>query len=550
MPKAIVFSRVSTKEQAEEGYSLQAQAKLLQEYADKKQMEVVQRYIIPESARGQQERKLFNAMLRDLRTSNAKILLCEKVDRITRNFKDAVLLNEWLEEDDERQIHFVKQNLVIHQHSKSNEKFQWDIHLVLARQYSNNLSEEAIKGLDEKAAQGWYPGSQKRGYKTIGETGRKQWVLDDVESPFIRRMFQLYDTGEHTLLSLSQQLYSEGWKAADGKPLGKTTLHGLLTDCFYCGEFKWNKKHFPVAKHEPLISKAVFYRTQEKLTRKVNGKYRKTDMLFRDFTCGECGRSIVGEVQKGYHYYHCTRFNTDCTQRKYIRQERYEEQILAILASLRCPNKRMADWVRKALKASHTQEKEHHGAILENLREQETKLYKRLDDLYEDKADEKITSEFYDRKFHQYQKQLSDVQERQKTLKQDKFSYLELGSAIFELAQTSQEIYQTRCSNAERRELLNLLFSNVKVKDGKLLPDYKNGIHLVAERAKNNDWLDGRVYNPILRGCLGLVQGLDLRGVRQAGHLHKMRQMRQYNRGVSRRTNYLLNIAILVVPDA
>ena len=47
-----------------------------------------------------------------------------------------------------------------------------------------------------------------------------------------------------------------------------------------------------------------------------------------------------------------------------------------------------------------------------------------------------------------------------------------------------------------------------------------------------------------------VVKRLDSRGVEQAGHLHKMRQMRQYNRGVSHRTNYLLNIAILVVPDA
>jgi hypothetical protein len=49
---------------------------------------------------------------------------------------------------------------------------------------------------------------------------------------------------------------------------------------------------------------------------------------------------------------------------------------------------------------------------------------------------------------------------------------------------------------------------------------------------------------------LRVVKGLDLRGIGQAGHLYEMRQMRQYNRGVSRRTNYLLNIAFLVVLDA
>lgn len=53
-----------------------------------------------------------------------------------------------------RQIHFVKQSLIIHKDAKSSEKFMWDIYLALARQYSNNLSEEAKKGLNEKAEQG------------------------------------------------------------------------------------------------------------------------------------------------------------------------------------------------------------------------------------------------------------------------------------------------------------------------------------------------------------------------------------------------------------
>ena len=177
---AVLFARVSTREQAEEGYSLSSQEKLLCNYARDKDFSIIKKFSVPESASGKQERKLFNELLQYLNSNpQITVVLCEKVDRISRNFKDGVKLDDWLTENEERQIHFVKQNLVIHKNAKSNEKFMWDIFLAMARQYSNNLSEETKKGLDEKAAQGWYPGSKKRGYKTVGDIGHKFWVIDE-----------------------------------------------------------------------------------------------------------------------------------------------------------------------------------------------------------------------------------------------------------------------------------------------------------------------------------------------------------------------------------
>ena len=471
---------------------MQAQVKLLQEYSDRKGYDVIERYIVPESARGVQERTLFNAMMKNLKKSKATVLLCEKVDRITRNFKDAVRVNDWLEEDTERQIHFVKQNLVIHKHSKSHEKFQWDIQLVLARQYSNNLSEEASKGLLQKAEEGWCPASRKRGYITTGVTGKKTWCIDDSEAsdaPYIRRAFQLYDTGEHTLLSLSKQLYEEGWKARDGGKIGKTTLHKLLTDCFYCGEFMWKGKRYTSAKHKPLISQELFDSVQEKLSRKVAGKYRKHNFLLKGMcSCGECGRTIVGQKQKGHSYYSCTRYNTNCSQRKYVREEKLEKQIIKILKDLQCSDKRMLEWVRKALKENHQYEIDARSKEIAALQKREKELLQRTDAVYEDKLDGKITEEFYNRKSGQYSGELRQVRKDIKKLTEANKKYMNLGSAIFELAQASAKIYESCESEVEKRGLLHDVFSNIKIKDGNIVPDYKNGIQLVAARAKNDDW--------------------------------------------------------------
>ena len=97
MELAVLWARVSTKEQSEEGYSLDAQVKMLREYASKDNIRILKEFIIPESASGKQERKKFQEMLQYLR-ENPKIqhILFEKVDRATRNFKDSVRLNDWL----------------------------------------------------------------------------------------------------------------------------------------------------------------------------------------------------------------------------------------------------------------------------------------------------------------------------------------------------------------------------------------------------------------------------------------------------------------------
>lgn len=97
MELAILWARVSTKEQAEEGYSLDAQIKILREYAIKNSLKIVKEFIVPESASGRQERKEFQEMLNYLESHpKIKHLICEKVDRITRNFKDASKLDDWL----------------------------------------------------------------------------------------------------------------------------------------------------------------------------------------------------------------------------------------------------------------------------------------------------------------------------------------------------------------------------------------------------------------------------------------------------------------------
>ena len=149
---------------------------------------------MPESASGARERLHFAQMLLSARKAGVKHILTEKVDRISRNFKEAIKLQDWIEEDASHHIHFVKQSLVIGQNSKSSDTFMWDIFLSMARQYSRNLSEEVKKGHSIAAQKGFLPCAYKIGYLDAcrhgGKANGQAKKPDPVLVPVIQEIFQ------------------------------------------------------------------------------------------------------------------------------------------------------------------------------------------------------------------------------------------------------------------------------------------------------------------------------------------------------------------------
>ena len=90
-------------------------------------------------------------MLEFLRANpNIRTVLVEKTDRLYRNFKDYVTL-----EDYDLEVHLVKEGTVISKDSKSHDKFIHGIKVLMAKNYIDNLSEEISKGLHEGLEQGF-----------------------------------------------------------------------------------------------------------------------------------------------------------------------------------------------------------------------------------------------------------------------------------------------------------------------------------------------------------------------------------------------------------
>jgi DNA invertase Pin-like site-specific DNA recombinase len=150
--EAVIYARVSSKEQEKEGFSIPAQLKLLRDYALAEGIRVVEEYVDVETAK-QAARSSFGEMVDYLRQHpEAHIILVEKTDRLYRNLKDWVTLDEL-----DLEIHFAKENVVLSADSRSSEKFMHGIKVLMAKNYIDNLSEETRKGMTEKAEQGIWP---------------------------------------------------------------------------------------------------------------------------------------------------------------------------------------------------------------------------------------------------------------------------------------------------------------------------------------------------------------------------------------------------------
>lgn len=93
--KAVIYARVSSEEQKKEGFSIPAQLDLLHDFARKNNIEIIKEFEEAETAK-QAGRHKFNEMLKFLKKNkDVKNILCEKTDRLYRNFKDYVDLKDF-----------------------------------------------------------------------------------------------------------------------------------------------------------------------------------------------------------------------------------------------------------------------------------------------------------------------------------------------------------------------------------------------------------------------------------------------------------------------
>ena len=192
--KAVLYTRVSSDEQRKTGFSLDYQEKQGREYAEKNNLQIVKIYTESYTAK-KPGRPKFNEMLLYIKKHNIRHLIFLKSDRASRNGVDSSVL-VYMAERDIYNIHLIQDGLCLNRKSRPTDFLIFEMNNVFANFYPRNLSVEVTTKLLEKAEQGYYPVRSPIGYQRKPKLKRAYLQIDPEKAPFIRKIFELYATGE------------------------------------------------------------------------------------------------------------------------------------------------------------------------------------------------------------------------------------------------------------------------------------------------------------------------------------------------------------------
>lgn len=327
--QAIVFARVSSKRQKDEGVSLDVQMEAITKYCQEKGLKIIKDFSIDESStRG--DRKQYHEMLDFAQSCTGRVaIVVNYVDRLQRSSDDSYLINK-LRKDGKIEVHFLKEGLIIHKDSKSTDLTFWNMHVLFANAQINNMIDKVKDSLNKNWAEGKWQGRAPLGYlNQRNEDNKAVIVTDPVRAPIIKRLYMEFATGLHTVTSIwhlakELGLYSKA-KNRKNCLVTRNTVYEILTNPFYYGEMCIKGNLMPHI-YEPLVSKELFNLVQNIFVEngghnRTNIKeFTKTTYIFRKLIhCKSCGCLITPEKKikkngKEYVYLRCGHSAKICNQ--------------------------------------------------------------------------------------------------------------------------------------------------------------------------------------------------------------------------------------------
>jgi site-specific DNA recombinase len=477
MKSAVIYARVSSKDQEREGYSIPAQLKLLREYTQKNNLKIEREFVDVETAK-MAGRKNFSEMVRYLEGNpGCRVVIAEKTDRLYRNLRDCLTLEEM-----DAEIHLPKEGQIICKTSKSQSKLIHGIHVVLARNYIENLKEEVKKGMREKAEQGVYPSRPPLGYRN--NKLERSIEVDAANAPVARRMFELYASGKCSL-----DLVWKTLKLEFAVALSKSHVEKLLKNPFYVGNFYWDGILYP-GTHVPLISRGLFDQVQAVFRGHNQPKYRKREFAFGGLLqCAHDGCTVTAEIKKSrYVYYHCTGYRGKCAL-PYFREEELGNRLGQILKDIHIPD-HVLEQLRQSLLHDNDRAEAHGQSESERLRTRLARVSRRIEQAYLDKLDGKISEAFWVAKSSEWNQEEQQILMALDGLERQSPDRLLDGVRILELANKAYFLYLKQ-PPAEKAKLLRIVLSNCKIDASSLDPTYRKPFDLIFQRVKKEEWLPG-----------------------------------------------------------
>ncbi|MBT6120797.1 recombinase family protein, partial [bacterium] len=435
-----------------------------------------------ETASKSHYRKNYRKILEEYKKSDKiHLLIFDKFDRSSRSLKDWSELAEVVKKDERKQIHFTRDNKVLHSNLPPSEKLFFNILAALSENYIDNMKQDSKKGTDERLLCGWPPFKVGFGYKNIILASKRRVVdFDDNEKPFLTEMFQLALKGGYSYSKIREIINSKLLLAGIKPFRSKSSIEQILKNPFYYGFFMYDGKLYK-GSYAGIITKKEYDLIQKNMRGpNKSGKWKKDKLLNGVLKCGHCGLSVCGDrkIKKNKHntkirqyvYYRCSHYKQKCTD-PYIEETSLFELFEGAVENLHIDDElfeRIKGYLLKAHQAK-TKQYNHEKPIIQ----------RRVNDLealrskaYEDKLKGLIEESFFNKQYNEWTNQITQLKEQLDSIQMKNEKILHRSVLTFELANQARNLYKTQIPE-EKSKFIKMLLSNVLLKDGKLSFEYK-----------------------------------------------------------------------------
>lgn len=314
-----IYVRVSTDDQRDNGYSIDSQLRMIKEYCEKNDYDIVDVYNDAGHSGKDLMRPEMQRLLKDIKSKKIDKLIAIKVDRLTRNNYDGFWLLNYCEEHD------VKIELILEPYdvSTANGEMIFGMNLVFGQRERKEIGARTKRAMEEMTLERIHPSKAPYGYIRNKETGHLE--VEPIEAEVVKEIFELCKQGNSTrsiatiMKDNNAYLKQVKWKS--------DRVYKILSNSIYIGVFEYGKyKRKPqdilrVENYcEPIIDEVTWNATRNVLVKNKHSNYGEYIHLFPGLVkCPICGEIMSSSESFKYPngkqkvYYHLRCKNHNCS---------------------------------------------------------------------------------------------------------------------------------------------------------------------------------------------------------------------------------------------
>ena len=503
-----LYTRVSTIEQSEEGYSIDEQKRLLMSWAEKNNYEVYKCYSDRGiSGKDIKNRPALKELLKDAEEKKFDMVISWKINRISRKLADVLKIVDVLEKND---ITFKSYSEPFETDTPAG-KMQFQMMALIGEFERGTIAQNVKMGMCAKAKAGEWCGGRVLGYDLVpvenqeGTKRRKtKLTINEIEARSVRLIFNEYSNGKG-YKAITNQLNKLGYKTKKGNDFSVGSIREILTNPVYIGKVRYNVRQNWSEKrrrninanpiitdgiHEPIIDEMLWDKVQAiieskkgKPSRIYDGEYPLTGIL----RCPKCGAGMVisrttnklaDGTKKRIAYYCCGAWKnkgTSVCNSNTIRVDKANEYVFNKISELLSNEKMVETIVRNVNRERHKKinpakkELERIDKELEKIDRKKTKLF----EAYEEDVISK--EEFKERK--------DKLNKRVKTLQEEKEPLLvTLSDDVSEeipyefiksILENFSKVLTESATREQQKKLLHMIISEITINESREIDSIK-----------------------------------------------------------------------------